>query len=219
MLIGTPTKYGAGMELMGDFWDLSNLHKTIHRIVSGSRMNQKVGDFILGLAYEIKYAYQGMREDRPMGTSVLDTVNYKGVKLLWPWLLFQTALLRWSASFQPTTKEDQADLYRLEHCVERSLIMYEPQIARECMQWLSSFPGVPDDYLFEYATEVGYQYVFGGGKVGKSRFKKLPDALYALTILNPSYKQFEWYIAGLARQKGCRVEDLVDLSLWPNFKW
>lgn len=37
MLIAKPTKYGAGVTLYGDFWDLRSLHETIHTLCPEGR--------------------------------------------------------------------------------------------------------------------------------------------------------------------------------------
>jgi hypothetical protein len=122
MLISEPTKYGAGVAIYGDYLDLKSLHQTIQDLCSNSPLSGKIEEFMLGLAYEIRHAYQRDREKENFGRDEYDQVRYRGVKLLWPVVMFQTSLLRWSAGFQPTTKNHQANLYRIEQCLESALI-------------------------------------------------------------------------------------------------
>jgi len=40
MLTGKTTKYGAGITLYGDYWDLHNLYETIHFLANGAPFNE-----------------------------------------------------------------------------------------------------------------------------------------------------------------------------------
>lgn len=218
MLIGEPTKYGAGIVLYGDYWDLKNLYATIHHISKNSPIKGGLNDFLIGLAYDIRHAYQKDREQKAFGNDDFDKVIYLGENILWPTFLFQLALLRWSAGFQPTNKEQQANLYRLEHCAEEALYEYDPITAKHCLNWLSSFYGESNDYLALYVEEVNYRYVCTG-KAGKQRFKKLPESLYSLSTLSPHYTEFKAQIDIITKEKKCRPDDLHDMREGPEFKW
>jgi Domain of unknown function (DUF6904) len=50
MLTSSPTKYGAGITLYGDFLDFDTVHKTIHKIAREGFAEEHVQDFIYGLA-------------------------------------------------------------------------------------------------------------------------------------------------------------------------
>ena len=218
MLIARPTQHGAGLTLYGDYWDLENLHRTIHDLAAGSPLKGDLQDYLLGLAYDVRHAFQRDREEESFGRDEYDRVIYRGVKILWPVILFQTALLRWSAAYQSTGKEQQANLYRLEHCAESALNEYDASIARECVGWLDSFCGVPDDYLVTYVTEVCYRYVFTGA-AGKTRFKRLPAALHSLRPFSKEYEEYKGNIAVVAKEKGCEPHELRLRREWPAFKW
>ena len=82
MIFTTPTKYAAGITLWGDFNDLNSLHETIHNLVEGTPFNDEIKDMILGLAYDVRHAYQRDREEKVFGIDEYDKVVYRGEKIL-----------------------------------------------------------------------------------------------------------------------------------------
>ncbi len=218
MLIAKPTKLGAGLAIYGDYWDLCSLYETIHQLTAGSPLAGDIGDFMLGLAYDIRHAYQRDREEESFGNDEYDMVTYRGEKILWPIFLFQIALLRWSAAYQPTNKEQQANLYRLEHCAESCLKEYDALIAPKCMEWLESFSGVSNEYLTTYVPEACYRYIFETSG-GKARFKKLPAVLHSLDSFSKEYNEFKIWIESVAKEKDCAPRELHNIQEWPDFKW
>ena len=128
MLIAEPTKYGAGVTIYGDYWDLNELHQTIHYLSGSSVLGNHHSDFVLGLAYDIRHAYQRDRKEKTFGYDEYDKVKYRGVDILWPVILVQSGLLRWSAGFVPTGKKHQANLYQLESSIEESLDSFDPVV-------------------------------------------------------------------------------------------
>lgn len=105
-------------------------------------------------------------------------------------IFLQVGLLRWSAAYQPTNKEQQSNLYRLEAATDESLHSFDPFIGRRCTEWLASFHGLQRGYLFQFISECTYEYVRGKA-VGKAHFKKLPETLRKLTPLSEEYRSFE----------------------------
>jgi hypothetical protein len=77
-------------------------------------LNDGADEFVLGLAYEVRHAYEGARKTSTVSLPGMPPTSYFHFKTLWPIFLMQVALLRWSAAFQPTNKEHQSNLYRLE---------------------------------------------------------------------------------------------------------
>ena len=217
MILTTPTKYAAGIILWGDYWDLGSLHETIHSLVESAPVNEDTKDTILGLAYDIRHAYQRDREEREFGNDEYDKVIYRGEKVLWPVILFQVNALRYCAAFQPTTKEQQANLYRLASCLENSLKDVDPVIGAQCIEWLNSPSPITKDYYPLYVNEASRNYIIG--PAGKSRFKKLPKILHSLHPLSEEYREFASDLEGIAKEKGCSPFELHDLSEWPEFKW
>jgi hypothetical protein len=219
MIFSKHTKYGSGITLFGDYWDFKNLHHSIHELCEDSPLNGHFEDFTLALAYDVRHAYQGMRNVRTFGIDKLQKVKYYGVSIIWPVFLVQVALLRWAASFKSTTKEIQANLYRLETCAEQSLLSYEPKVATFCIEWLSSFSGFPKNYHAEFVDNCARTYI-KQRPTGKKRFEHLPEILKMLSPLSREYKEFTIYLETLAKEKNCKPEDLTSvLEEWPDFKW
>lgn len=218
MLLALPTEYGAGVSLWGDYKDLTSLHETIHSVVENSPINNGLQETVLGLAYDIRHAYQGDREERSFGHDEYDTIKYRGERILWPVVLFQVKLLRYCATFKPTTKDQQANLYRLESCIENALLEYDDNSGRRCVEWLNSPPlFATQNYISNYVVEIAYKYIQLPS--GKSRFSELPELLSQFSPISEEYRAFEKYIKEIAKEKRCDPDDLQDLREWPDFEW
>lgn len=218
MLIAEPTKYGAGITIYGDYWDLSELHETIHYLSESSSLGNHLSDFVLGLAYDIRHAYQKDRKAKTFGHDEYDQVKYRGVDILWPIILVQAGLLRWSAGFVPTNNKHQANLYKLESCLEESLNSFDPEIGQYCMDWLARFSGFSSNYIVSFLSHCTKKFICEG-KAGKARFKKLPSVLESFFPLSKEYREFEETVVKIANDKKCEPNDLQDRSEWPEFRW
>ena len=220
MIIALPTEYGAGIEIFGDYWDLENACRTIHKLTGQYPFKEedRIQDFAITLAYDLRKAYEKQREERTFGIDSYDTVVYRGVKILWPIFLFQLALLRWSASYNPTTKEDQSNLFRLEHCAEKALNEFDPVVAPKCISWLESFSGIPDSYLIQYTEEVCYKYKTTHGNE-KGRFKKLPLILNSFKPFSEEYKKYENHLKKEAEKSGQNISEFIIDRPTKEFKW
>lgn len=215
MIFGEVTKYAAGITLYGHYSDLTHLYQTVADISEGSPF----GEYMLGLVYEIRHSYQGDREIytppeifEPRGSV------YLGFKQLWPVFLIQLGMLRSMAGYQPTSKDQQADLFRLEACAEHLLTSYDPFIGKRCVQWLSLFPGLGKEYRLQVVEEGTLQYVAGKAR-GKARFKKLPEILKMFSPFSKEYREFNEHLQQCAKEQNCTVDDLYDPAPWPDFKW
>lgn len=217
MIITTPTKYYAGVSLWGDYWDLRSLHSTIHDLVANSPYDEGIKDTILGLAYDIRKAYEKQRDEKNFGYDDYDSVTYRGGKILWPIILFQVKALRDFAAFQPTTKEQQANLYRLEYCLEKSLTEIDPKIGQQCIDWLNGPSPLVKNYYTLFLSHAAKEYAIGS--TGKARFKKLPAILRSLYPLSDEYTLFAKSLEAQAIELECDPKDLHDFSDDGEVKW
>ena len=78
MLVAEATKYGAGITVYGDYWDLRELHETIHYLSESSPLKNHLSDFVIGLAYDIRHAYQKDRKEKIFGHDEYDKLTYRG---------------------------------------------------------------------------------------------------------------------------------------------
>jgi|GEM_PF-1858229 len=111
MLTSAPTKHGSGITLYGDAHDLRALRETITKVADERHVEERFGNFMLGLAYDLRKAYEGARESKRVGVPGLDSVKYFSVNVLWPYFLPQVALIRHFAAYHPTSHRDQGWLY------------------------------------------------------------------------------------------------------------
>ena len=95
MIFAKPTKYGAGITINGDYPDFDNLHETIHKLCDQNPLQGDLGDFVLGLAYEVRHAYQGDRDSHELLGGVVGKSTYFSFSVLWLIFLTQIGLLRW----------------------------------------------------------------------------------------------------------------------------
>lgn len=217
VITSAPTKYGAGITLYGDSYDFKTLHDTIHKIAGQGFINSRFGDFILGLAYDVRKAFEGAREQREFELDDLEKVKYWGVRVLWPIFLTQLGLLRHYAGFGVTNHRDQACLYALEDCAITSLLAYDAQTGKLCAEWLLNFPSFPDDYHLDFVSYCSGKFTTQAS--GKRRFKRLPDNLRMLALFSPEYKRFCDYLQTEAKKQGIDVHQLEDRTEWPDFRW
>ena len=218
MLTSVPTKQGAGITIYGDFYDLSALHETIHKIAGQSWVDEGFGDYMLGLAYDIRKAFEGQREKRTFGFDPLEKVTYRAVSILWPHVLTQAGMVRHFAAFHTTDHKDQACLYLLEDCLITSLLAFDQAAGKECAEWLVKFRVFPNDYLFNFVTDVCCRkYLFE--TPAKKRFKTLPAILRMLDWWSPEYKAYAEATKKTAEKLECSPKLLRDEREWPTFKW
>ena len=221
MIFAEPTRYGAGIAIYGDYYDFKSLYETVHYLAHNVPLAGKFEEYVLGLAYEIRHAYQGDREIKQLGTYEFSTdvekATYIGFKALWPQIMTQAGLLRWAAGFQCLTRNHQADLFSLEACVESSLKEYDLNIGTACFDWYTRFSGFSNNYLLEFIDVCSFEYV--STEKDKMRFRSLPNILRKIYQMSPEYVVFESELNRIANEKGCKADDLSDSREWPDFKW
>ena len=216
MLTSAPTQFGTGITLYGDFLDLDTVHHTIHKIAGEGFHEGHIGNFMLGLAYDLRKAKEKQREVRKLGTEKEDSVNYKGVDVLWPYFLVQVALLRHYAGYRDTDRKDQACLYLLESCAITSLLAHDPKVGKECAELFLNFPTPPNDYLFQFFEDRARRFVC---TPEKKRFQELPALLRSLWWMSSEYDAFVGKLKDHAEKQGCSPRELRDKRDWPDFRW
>lgn len=114
-------KNHAGILLVGDYGSLSVLHEVIHDVNERSPLIRDIEGTFLGLAYDVRKAYERQREiiEPPEFCEEIG-IRY-GVKILWPVILLQHRMLRASLSFIDNSKRHQAITYALEAVIEAAI--------------------------------------------------------------------------------------------------
>jgi hypothetical protein len=112
----------AGLMLTGDYWTLHALHEMVHDINERSPLVKDKEGIFLGLAYDVRKAFEGQREIiKPPKHTPEFGVRY-GVKILWPTLLLQQHIIRTSLAFLDHGRRYQALTYALEAAIEEGLM-------------------------------------------------------------------------------------------------
>lgn len=216
MLTGAPTKYGAGITLSGDFFDLAALRDTIGDLMYGNP-HAYHQEFVQALAYDIRHAYQGDREKKQLSTSC-GKVTYFSVNILWPTFLVQLALIRSAAAYLPTTKAQQAHLYLLEDCAEKALYALDAAVAEKCSDWFNQPVSFPEDFLINFVDYQSRVYILCAS-TAKKRIRQLPDILAQINKYSAAYIDYATEAEIIAKQQGCRPQDIYDFTEEPEFKW
>jgi hypothetical protein len=117
MLEYARVKNHAGMMLIGDYRTLRAFHDLIHKLADSSALFQEHthGEFLLGLAYDVRKAFELQREIIDPPPHYDEVGRRYGVKVLWPVFLVQVRLLREAMGFCPTDEWDQGVAFLLEH--------------------------------------------------------------------------------------------------------
>jgi len=114
-------KNHAGILLVGDYTSLTWLHEVVHDVNERSPIvKDKEGSF-LGLAYDVRKAYERQREVIKPPKHIEEIGVRYGVQILWPVLMLQQRLLRQSLAFLNHTAKTQTIAYALEAVIEDAL--------------------------------------------------------------------------------------------------
>jgi hypothetical protein len=117
-------KNHAGMTLVGNYDTLCALHEVIHKVAEESALLREPadGEFLLGLAYDVRKAFELQREVIEPPAHHEEIGRRYGVKVLWPTFLVQVRLLREAMAFCPTDERDQGIVFLLEHAAHSGLV-------------------------------------------------------------------------------------------------
>lgn len=111
----------AGLLLCGDYETLQALHEVVHDINERSPLIRNKEGLFLGLAYDVRKAYEGARQKLAPPKGLPEIGPRFGVEILWPVLLLQSRILRASMAYIETSKRMQAHAYALESVIETGL--------------------------------------------------------------------------------------------------
>ncbi len=140
----TKAKDCLGFTLCGDYLDLRAAHEMIHYIVNESsalkgQRNVDLSEFILGLAYDIRKAYERQREIINLDGADDKQVTYYGVDVIFPCFILQLAALRGACAFTVVNRNQQSMLYGLEWAVESAMNDFDAKVSSKIVERLSVF--------------------------------------------------------------------------------
>lgn len=203
----------AGVALWGDFAALDRLHCFIHHIVQESDYIEDKEGFVLGLAYDVRKAFEGHRRSGSRAHSGLEHCSIYGVEILWPALLVQVGVLRHAMAFIPTNKLDQSIMFELEYIIESAIRAAMPVTADEVIHWKRCIGNASYIHL-DSVFDSRCRYFIG--LPVKQRLKALPKLM---ETFDPMYE--------LLVDSGTRLRPgaihpsafVDDAGAWPDFEW
>lgn len=208
MLSYTPMKNLAGIRLEGDYGTLVALHQTIHKISDGSRMGEKQNDILLALAYDVRKAYEEMRDViQPPKNNPQIGVRY-GVKIIWPILLIQARLLREGLAWGPSTSADQACTYDLEAVIESALADQFPKTDRKIRNIVANL-NTSFDALIEKIDPLSGMFCSWDKKTRKERLHLM------MTAFDPLHET----VSEIYLKAGHDVITPEAIAAWRNREW
>jgi hypothetical protein len=197
-----------GLLLIGDYASLRELHEVVHDINDRSPLIREEDGEFLGLAYDVRKAYEQQREilQPPEGYEEIG-VRY-GVQILWPVLLVQQRMLRVSLGYLDHSRRHQAITYALEAVIEAGLREdFGAQGQTMVDQWLRLDP-TPD--IFDRLNSRGAMFCSWSKAERERRFASL------LLSFDPMYEHYS------SRPNGQRATESVsprELEQWKGVDW
>lgn len=140
-------KNHAGILLIGDYSSLCWLHEVVHDVNERSPIIEDKEGWFLGLAYDVRKAYEKQREIL-LPPEHFDEIGTRyGVQILWPVLLLQERMLRVSLGYLDHSRKHQAITYALEAVIEEALKEdFGPLGAPAIEHWQRLDPIFPDGF-------------------------------------------------------------------------
>lgn len=221
MLQSNPSKKGTGIEIWGDYGDLANLHKTIHKI--GSRLNEYdkklkgQSDIIMSFAYEIRKAFEGSRKKENFFFEAENKVEYYGFPYLWTDLLFAISVLRSNAGYVTMDELDQANLYILEYNLKKSLVEYDPKGAEQIQHFIGQRIPINNELIFLMLQGINFEYL--SQNPTKTRFRNIPNLIIGYTsTFSETYKHWYAELEKSSKKFNC---DLLNIEYddYPEFEY
>lgn len=199
----------AGLLLVGDYDSLTCLHEVIHDVNDRSPLIAEEDGSFLGLAYDVRKAYEQEREilKPPQGMAALGP-RY-GVQILWPVLLLQQRLLRASLAYIDHGRRHQAIIYALEAVIEDGLKEDFPADGdRLVALWQQLNPVFPS--VFAKLDSAGALFLSWTKAERRRRFAAL------LESLDPMYESsYAWR----AERGEKNLVSPDELKRWENTEW
>lgn len=207
------TPHHAGVALWGDFGTLDRLHEFIHDVVEKSVYIEDKEGFVLGLAYDMRKAYEGQRSQDYRSDRNDDRCRIYGVEILWPVLLVQIGMLRQAMAFIPTNKLDQAIMFELEYVVESAVRAAMPTMAEDVIHRIRFNGSAPYSHINSVLDSRCRYFI----KLSvKQRLKVLPELM---NTFDPIYSFLSKTGAGLHSGAIPLSAFTENGEEWPDFEW
>jgi len=210
MLTSNPTNYGTGIEIFGDYHDLSFLHSQLHEL-AGEDDNVPGYWNLVNLAYDVRHAFQGDSLKKDFGFSDLP-IKYLGFTYYWIDIILVINVLRQRCAYVPTSKPTQSLLYRLEFLIEDSMKEYDLKLGSQLSKWVDWLRIDINHYTHLLRTKALWETLNESN--GKKRFKKVIDEMQIFSPFSDYAKSFKHHLDEEAIRLNCEIKDLE-----PNYSF
>jgi hypothetical protein len=175
-----------GITLISDYLSLRRLHDVIHDINERSSIIRDREGFLIGLAYDVRKAYEKKREIIKAPEGYPEHGERFGERILWPTILVQCRMMREGLAFMDHGKEHQAVVYELEHILEVAIdTQFKGGATAVKAQWRRLDPAGP--YLEENVETRVAQFA------GWSKTERRRGLAGLLSSLDPLYERMYPY--------------------------
>lgn len=207
-------KNHAGILLIGDYTSLRWLHEVVHDVNERSPLVHDKEGMFLGLAYDVRKAYEREREIlQPPPHYEEMSVRY-GVRVLWPVLLLQHRTPRLSLAYLNHSAKTQAIAYALEEIIDEDLREdFEKQGGEAVTLWQRLDPAHPE--VFSKLRSRGAIFCSWTKAERKRHFLNL------LTSFEPMYDSYYTFRLQRGERNLLSPGELVqwDNAEWPDPHW
>lgn len=203
----------AGLSLWGDRAALERLHEFVHGVVEESEVIVDKEGFVLGLAYDVRKAFEGQRSVGTRSHFDDEQCRIYGVEILWPVILIQTSLLRHAMGFIPTNALDQSIMYELEYVVESAARAAVPATADDVLHWSRRACVASYEHLDSVLNSRCVYFI------ETAPAKRLKILHKVMETFDPMYALLAEH--GATRRRGIIAPDALDAceADWPDFEW
>ncbi|MCR6627702.1 MAG: hypothetical protein NVV67_15995 [Pseudoxanthomonas sp.] len=199
----------AGLLLVGDYTSLRLLREIVHDVNERSPLITEEDGPFLGLAYDVRKAYEQQREILPPPQGYEEMGTRYGVQILWPVLLLQQRTLRVSLGYLDHSRRHQAITYALEAVIEEGLQEdFGPHGQALIDLWQRLDPAYPS--MFDKLDSRGAIFCSWGKVERKRRFATL------LASFDPMYESHYTFRAERGETGLLSPQELVQ---WENLEW
>lgn len=225
MIYTIPTKRGMGVELWGNFDDLSNLYDVIGKLWSDENKLNIIGyenrdKLISSLSYEVRKTFEGARLKRKKSHFSPEAIPHYGTHISWVHFIFSLSALRYNMRFSETSKYDLSMFLQIEYWLEKSMNDFDEIGSRNLIGFIDDALDGANEYIYHYMRSINMDYILLGG--GKRAFRKLPELLKRGIFFTHEYEDYKTFLEGEAKRLGCGVNDIEindDIVDYEHIKW
>lgn len=214
MLAYSLMKNHAGVLLTGDYCSLRTLHEVVHEVNERSPLVKDKEGALLGLAYEVRKAYEEQRKVIKPPEQYPEIGPRFGVEMLWPVLLVQSRILRSSIAFMDSSKWQQAIAYNLEAVIESAIEAdFGAQAVVLLERWMRIDPGHPG-----VADKLDSRGAVFCSWTKAERRKRLAGLLASFDPMYPGFYSIRTRSGDLTLLSPEELDSWAGVE-WPDPKW